>query len=427
MNIILALLILSIIVLIHELGHFLLAKKNGITVTEFSIGMGPRIASFVRNGTRYSIKVLPIGGSCMMLGEDEVAEDEGAFNKKSPGARFSVIFAGAFFNFIFAFILAIVYTGFAGVDKPYITEVAEDGPAYGLLMENDIITEIDGSAIHFSREVYFHFAFNEVTDKPIDFTVIRDGKKQKVTVTPLVKYYLGCNYNRDEGPAKLTYVTEGFPLYNAGLKEGDIILNIDGTEIESGLALQEYLEKNPLSSKAVTLTYASEQKPDERITVVLTPVKSGQLGCSYSFERQKQSPLQVVRYSFYELKYNIVSTIKSLFYLITGKISVREISGPVGIVNAVDDIVTTTKEKGIGDVVLSLISFSILISANLGVMNLLPLPALDGGRLVFILVELVRGKPVPKEKEAMVHGVGMVLLMLFMVFVLFNDIISIFR
>lgn len=427
MNIILALLILSIIVLIHELGHFLLAKKNGITVTEFSIGMGPRIASFVRNGTRYSLKVLPIGGSCMMLGEDEVAEDEGAFNKKSPGARFSVIFAGAFFNFIFAFILAIVYVGFAGVDKPYITEVAEDGPAYGLLQESDLITEIDGSAIHFSREVYFYFAFNEITDKPIDFTVIRDGKKQTVTVTPLVKYYLGCVYSRDEGPAKLTYVTEGYPLYNAGLKEGDIILNIDGTEIESGLALQEYLEKNPLSSKAVTLTYASAEKPDERISVVLTPVKSGQLGCSYSFERQKQSPLQVVRFSFYELKYNIVSTIKSLFYLITGKISVREIAGPVGIVNAVDDIVTTSKAQGIGDVVLSLISFSILISANLGVMNLLPLPALDGGRLVFILVELVRGKPVPKEKEAMVHGVGMVLLMLFMVFVLFNDIRNIFR
>lgn len=426
MNIILALLILSIIVLIHELGHFLLAKKNGITVTEFSIGMGPRIASFVRNGTRYSLKALPIGGSCMMLGEDETVEDEGAFNKKSAGARFSVIFAGAFFNFIFAFLLAIVYIGFAGVDKPYITEVAEDGPAYGLLKENDLITEIDGSTIHFSREVYYHFYFNEPTDKPIDFTVIRDGKKQTVTVTPLVKYYLGCVYNRDEGPARLTYVTEGYPLYKAGLKEGDIILNIDGTEIESGLALQEYLEQKPLTGKAVTLTYASAQKPDERITVVLTPVKSGHLGCSYSFGRERLSPLQVVPYSIYELKYNIVSTIKSLFYLITGKISVREIAGPVGIVNAVDDIVTTTKEYGIGDVVLSLISFSILISANLGVMNLLPLPALDGGRLAFILIEIIRGKPVPKEKEAMVHGVGMVLLMLFMVFVLFNDIRNIF-
>jgi len=426
MNIILALFILGVIVLIHELGHFLLAKKNGITVTEFSIGMGPRIASFVRNGTRYSLKVLPIGGSCMMLGEDETVDDEGAFNNKSAGARFSVIFAGAFFNFIFAFVLALILLGISGVDKPYITDITENGPAYGKLMKNDLITEINGSSIHFSRDVYYYFYFNEPTDKPIDFTVIRDGKTEKVTVTPFVKYFIGCDYSRDEGPAVLTYVTEGFPLYNAGVKKGDIIVAIDGTEISSGLALQEYLEKNPLSGAEVSVTYIPADKPDERNTVVLTPVKSGQLGVSYSFAREKLSPLKVVEYSFYELKFNIVNTIKSLFYLISGRLSVREISGPVGIVNAVDEIVTSTKEYGIGDTILSLISFSILISANLGVMNLLPLPALDGGRLVFILIEIIRRKPVPKDKEALVHGIGMVLLMLFMVFVLFNDIRNIF-
>lgn len=426
MNIILALFILGIIVLIHELGHFLLAKKNGITVTEFSIGMGPRIASFVRNGTRYSIKVLPIGGSCMMLGEDDTIEDEGAFNKKSVAARFSVIFAGAFFNFIFAFILALVYLGFAGIDKPYIVEVAQDGPAAGLLSENDLIVGIDGSRVHFSRDVYYHFYFNPPTDKAIDFTVIRDGKETLVTVKPFVKYYLGCDYSRDEGRAKLTYVTEGYPLHKAGIKEGDIIVNIDGTEITSGLALQDYLSDNPFSGRDVTLTYVTEAKPDDRISVVLTPVKSGQLGCSYSFAREKVSAFEVVKYSVFELKHNIVNTLKSVFYLITGKVSVREVAGPVGIVNVVGDIVSTSKEVGIGDTILSLLSFSILISANLGVMNLLPLPALDGGRLVFIIIEAIRRKPVPKEKEALVHAVGMVLLMLFMVFVLYNDIRNIF-
>ena len=425
MNIIVALFILGIIVLVHELGHFLLAKKNGITVTEFSIGMGPRIASFTRNGTRYSLKVLPIGGSCMMLGEDETIEDEGAFNKKGVWERFSVIFAGAFFNFIFAFILALVYVGAAGVDKPYVKSVSENSPAYGQLMENDLIVEIDASPIHFSREVYYHFYFNSITDKPIDFTVIRNGKREKITVLPLVKYYLGCDYTRDDGPAKITYVSEGFPLYKAGIKEGDIIVNIDGTEITSGAFMQKFLEENPLSSRDVTVTYVTEEKPDNRITVVLTPVKSGSVDFSYSFAREKVSPLQVIKYSFFELKHNIVNTIKSLFYLITGKVSVKEVSGPVGIVNLVGDIVSTTKEYGIGDTILSLISFSILISANLGVMNLLPLPALDGGRLVFILIEAIFRKPVPKDKEAIVHAVGMVLLMLFMIFVLYNDIMKI--
>lgn len=426
MNIIVALLILGIIILVHELGHFLLAKKNGITVTEFSIGMGPRIASFVCNGTRYSIKALPIGGSCMMLGEDETIEDEGAFNNKGVMARFSVIFAGAFFNFIFAFILALAYISFAGVDKPYIVEVEEDSPAYGKLMENDLITEIDGEAMHFSKDVYYHFYFNAPSDRPIDFTVIRDGKKESVKITPYVKYYLGCDYERDEGPARLSYVSEGYPLYNAGIKEGDIIVNIDGTEISSGLDLQEYLENNPLSGKDVLLTYVTEDKPDDRISVVLTPVKSGQLGCSYSFARKKVSPLMVLKYSIYELKFNIVNTLKSVFYLITGRVSVKEVAGPVGIVNAVGDIVSSSKQYGIGDTILTLISFSIMISANLGVINLLPLPALDGGRLVFIVIEAIRKKPVPKEKEAIVHAVGFVLLMIFMVFVLYNDIMNIF-
>lgn len=426
MNIIVALLILSIIVLIHELGHFLLAKKNGITVTEFSIGMGPRIASFTRNGTRYSLKALPIGGSCMMLGEDDTIEDEGAFNKKGVGARFSVIFAGAFFNFVFAFILALVYLGFAGVDKPYVKEIAEEGPAYGKLMENDLITEIDGSPMNFSRDVLYHFYFNAPTDKPIDITVIRDEKKEKVTITPSVRYLLGFDYSRDEGAARLTYVEKGYPLDKAGLKEGDRIVNIGGTDFASGLEMQEYLAEKPLNAKDVTLTYVTEAKPDDRITVVLTPVKRGDIGYSYSFAREKVSPLSVLKYSFYELKFNIVNTVKNVLYLITGKLSVRDVAGPVGIVNVVGDIVSTSKEYGIGDTLLSLMSFSILISANLGVMNLLPLPALDGGRLVFILIEAIRRKPVPKDKEALVHAVGMVLLMLFMVFVLFNDIRNIF-
>jgi regulator of sigma E protease len=260
----------------------------------------------------------------------------------------------------------------------------------------------------------------------IDFTVIRNGKKENITLTPFVKYYLGCDYNRDEGGAKLTYVSKGFPLDKAGIKEGDTIVNIDGTEMTSGLAMQEYLAQNPLNGKDITLTYVTEAKPDDRITVVLTPVKSGELGCSYSFAREKVSPLSVVQYSFYELKLNIVNTLKSVFYLITGKVSVKEVAGPVGIVNVVGDIVSTSKEYGISDTILSLMSFSILISANLGVMNLLPLPALDGGRLVFILIEAIRRKPVPKDKEALVHAVGMVLLMIFMVFVLFNDIRNIF-
>lgn len=425
MNIIVAILILGIIVIIHELGHFLLAKKNGITVTEFSVGMGPRIASFVRKETRYSLKLLPFGGSCMMLGEDETIDDEGAFNKKGVWARFSVIFAGAFFNFILAFVLALIVLGDVGVDKPFVTSVKSGSPAeLAKLEQGDIITKIDGSPIHFGREIDYYFYFDPLAEEPLEITYKRDGKENTTTLTPewTDTYLLGCSYLPDAEPVKLETVAEGYPLAEAGLQVGDIIVDIDGTKVTSAAGFRQYIEANPLGDTPVTLSY---ERAGEITTITVTPkfVSSGyDMGWSYNQYREKVSALEVVKYSFYELKFNIVNTIKSIGHLILGKINVKEVSGPVGIVNVVGDIVSESEDYGVRATLLSLAQFSILLSANLGVMNLLPIPALDGGRLVFILLEAIRRKPVPKEKEAMVHLVGMALLMLLMVLVLFNDI-----
>jgi regulator of sigma E protease len=431
MNIIVALLILSVIVMIHELGHFLLAKKNGITVVEFSIGMGPRLASFVRNGTRYSLKLFPIGGSCMMLGEDEAIDDEGAFGKKGVWARFSVISAGAVFNFLLAFVLALVYLGNAGVDKPFIRDTAVGSASEGVLQEGDMITAINGSSIHLGRDIFYYFYFNPVTEKPLEITYLRDGVKNKVVLTPqwTDSYMLGCSYNNNAKPAVLEAVSEGYPLAAAGLISGDTIVNVDGTEIATGQDFGLYMKAHPMTGEPIEIIYVTKAEPEQRISVMVTPqlVNSEySTGINYNLYHEKVSALEVVKYSFYEVKLNIVSTLKSVLYLVTGKASVKEIAGPVGIVNYVGDIVNESKDYGIGVTLLSLIQFSILISANLGVMNLLPLPALDGGRLVFLVIEAVFRKPVPKEKEALVHMIGMVLLMLLMVFVLFNDLRNIF-
>jgi regulator of sigma E protease len=429
MNIIVAVLILGVIIIIHELGHFLLAKKNGITVTEFSVGMGPRIASFVKNGTRYSLKALPFGGSCMMLGEDETIEDEGAFHKKGVWARFSVIFAGAFFNFLLAFVLALIVLGAEGVDLPKLTDVDKGSPmAQAGLQKGDWITNINGSVIHFDREIGAYLYFNPLSDKPINITYKRNGEKETVTVTPnlINVYHLGCTFNPQEDSAVLSEVDPDYPLAKAGLVPGDVITGINGTKISSGQDLNNYLTENPLTDIEVTISYLHNGKESE---VKITPkfYNSGyQMGWHFDMASEKVSALNVVKYSFFELKYNIVNTIKSLGYLISGKVNMKEVMGPVGIVNVVGEVVSETKDSGIGITLLSLAQLCILLSANLGVMNLLPVPALDGGRLVFILIEAVRRKPVPREKEAMVHLVGMVLLMILMVLVLFNDIRNIF-
>jgi len=431
MNVIVALLILGFIVTIHELGHFLLAKKNGITVVEFSVGMGPRIASFERGGTRYSLKAFPIGGSCMMLGEDETVDDEGAFGKKGVWARFSVIFAGAFFNFILAFVLALVYLGIAGVDKPYVNDTATNSATEGVLQEGDLITSINGSPISFGRDVFYYLYFNPLTEEPLKITFLRDGEKQTAEVTPIWtdSYLLGCYYDPNNEPAKLSVIAEGSALAEAGVEAGDVIVGVNGTEITTGQEFGSYMDRNPMNGDALTITYLKAGAADQEITITVTPKlnsSSYSIGLDYNRYYEKVSAFEVIKYSFSELRLNIVNTLKSVLYLVTGRVSVKEVAGPVGIVNVVGDIVDESADYGIGITILSLIQFSILISANLGVMNLLPLPALDGGRLVFLLIEAIFRKPVPKEKEAFVHMVGMVLLMILMVFVLFNDLQNIF-
>ncbi|HHU71668.1 MAG TPA: RIP metalloprotease RseP [Clostridiales bacterium] len=430
MNIAVAILIVGFIIFIHELGHFLLAKANGVTVTEFSIGMGPRIVSFEKKGTRYSLKILPLGGSCMMLGEDEAINDEGSFNSKGVWARFSIIVAGAVFNFILALFLSLIVISASGADIPKLTAVDEGSPAAEAgLQKGDIITEVDGQTINFSRELVYHFYFDPMTEKSVEVSYLRDGKEYEVSMAPyqVTRYLLGCIYAPAENePAKLLEISTGYPLERAGLVVGDIIIGIDGTVINSGKELSDYLDANPMTGEAMNITYSHEGIVNT-VTIVPELYTSGyQLGWVYSFASEKLSPLNVINYSFKELKFNIVNTVKSVAHIFTGKVSMKEISGPVGIVNMVGDVVEQTSEYGIGTTLLSLAQFTILISANLGVMNLLPIPALDGGRLVFIIIEGIRRKPISKDKEAMVHLIGMAALMLFMVFILFNDIRNIF-
>lgn len=430
MNIFIAILLLGMIIFIHELGHFLLAKKNGITVTEFSLGMGPRLASFVKNGTRYSIKLLPIGGSCMMLGEDEEVEDEGAFHKKGVWARFSVVFAGAFFNFILAFLLAIVVISSGGVDYPRVLEVEEDSAVYEAgIREGDIIKKINNKRIHFGKEIDIYLFFNPLTGEPLDITYERDGKTFKTTVNPHLlppHYRLGIQYSSETDNAVLIVVEPGLPFYEAGLTAGDVITSINQTPIVTGKDMAEYFDANPLNGDPINITYI-RGKEEKSVTITPKLVTSGySLGLYYNTYREKVSPVEAIKNSFFELKYNINYTLSSLKYLLSGKASFNEISGPVGIVTMVDDIVEQTEDEGVGIVLLNLANFAMYLSANLGVVNLLPIPALDGGRLVFLIIEAIRRKPIPKEKEAMVHFVGLALLMLLMIVVIFNDFRKIF-
>lgn len=426
MNIVIAILIFSFIIIIHELGHFLLAKKNGIVVTEFSVGMGPRIISLDKNGTKYSIKVLPFGGSCMMLGEDEDIAVEGSFNSRGVWQRISVIIAGPIFNFILAFILALIVIGAVGIDLPYVTKVEQGSPvANAGLKDGDIITKIGNSSVKVGREIDFYLQFNKMSEKPLNISYKRDGKVYKTSIKPEMKesYLLGFSYSPETG--EVLSLLDNYPLQIAGIKEGDIITKINDATITLGSDISNYINENPLTGKELEVSYLRKDKEE---TVKVTPKEHIEysIGLNYNLDRAKTNVFGVIKYSINEVRFWIVNTIRSVGYLINGKVSVKQISGPVGVVKVMDDIYEGTKDYGFFIVALELINFSLLLSANLGVMNLLPIPALDGGRLVFLLLEALRGKPIDREKEGMVHLIGIIALMALMVFVLFNDIRNIF-
>lgn len=432
MKIVIAILIFGILVLIHELGHFIFARINGIEVLDFSIGMGPRLCGFKAFGTQFSLRLLPIGGACMMLGEDQDQnmDNEHSFYAKNVWQRVSVLFAGPGFNFILAFVFSLFIIGSVGFDPATVTGITPEGPAaVAGMQEGDVITKINHSGITFGREVQSYFWYKEITEEPLKITVKRNGEKVKLTLVPeeYDKYMLGFTYNGVEtGAAEVIEVSEGYPMEAAGFAVGDVITKIEDTEITNGGQLKAYFEQTPLNGEAISVEY---ERNGETMTTTVSPkyVSSGySLGFSYNLFREDANAWETIKYSLAEVKYLITDTARGLGRLFTGKVKSNEVGSVVAIVDLVGDTYEETKDEGAKITILSLLNIAVWLSANLGVMNLLPIPALDGGKLLFCVIEIVRGKPVDREKEGMVHFIGMILLLLLMVFLVFNDVKNIF-
>ncbi|MBQ8280868.1 MAG: RIP metalloprotease RseP [Lachnospiraceae bacterium] len=428
LNILLALIILSIVVVIHEFGHFIFARINGVEVIEFSLGMGPTLLSKNIKGTIFSLKLLPIGGACMMKGEDSGDNTPGSFGSKNVWQRISIVLAGPVFNFILAFILAIFIIVFGGYDPAYVNYVEEgSGAAEAGLREDDLIKSINGEKIAIGRDAMLYFMMNEVTEEPIEMVVERDGEEITLSVPneEITQYFMGISYSASDDPATVT-VTDNYPAQNAGMITGDTIVAINGTDIGSGNELQKYFEEHPLDENPVSITYKHNTKEYD---ITITPEWNTlyQLSFSYNTYRYETPPSQVLKYSLTEVRFWISSTIDSLKYLVSGNAHREDVGSAVRVVSEISDTVEDSKEMGTKYVILNLIYWAIVISANLGVMNLLPIPALDGGRLLFMFIEVIRGKPLSPEKEGIIHFIGFILLMILMVFLFYNDIVYLLR
>ena len=346
--------------LFHEFGHFLVARLNGVAVEEFSLGYGPRLLSFVKGGTRYSLKILLFGGSCRMKGmlpewtEDgsisDTPPEEGSFLAASPGRRAAIVFAGPLFNFILAFLGALIVISVVGYDPALVTHVTEDSHAYEAgLRQGDLVTSFMGHRVSIGRDIDTWFLFDDLQEgQPVTVTYERDGQKQSISYIPdsVRRYMLGLTYNADDSEAVINAVSVKSPLESAGVRAGDVITAVNGEPVATGEALFQYFADHPMDGSAVNLSLSRGGRAWE---TEVTPVYTDdvRLGFAYNLGRVRTTPVRTVLYGLIEVRYWIVSTVKSVGSLFTGRFSVNDLSGPVGVADVVGTTYEQAKKEGI--------------------------------------------------------------------------------
>ncbi len=336
MTILLGILIFGLLIFVHELGHFLVARAFGVKVHAFSIGMGPAIWKKTRGNVEYSLRLLPIGGYVKLEGEDESSDDPNAFGKKSPLARMLVLFAGGFMNILVGFLIfLILFSSVGQVRVPVVEAVVPGTPAESVgILPGDEIVEINGKNIHIQNDVSLALMKNGAS--PLAITVLRGTDK-------------------------------------------------------------------------ITKQLQPQQNPE-----------TGGYVIGFYSQMHKMTPGLALKTAFHNTTFAVEVVYYSLGEMLTGGVKLSDVSGPVGIVGEMNNVARSEMPA------LNMLNFMALIAVNLGVMNLLPIPALDGGRIFFILVELIRRKPIKPEHEGIVHFIGFALLLLFMILVTFSDITKLF-
>lgn len=419
--------ILGLLIFLHELGHFVMARRAGVRVEEFGFGLPPRIWGVKRGDTIYSLNLLPIGGFVRVLGEDGRSFAPDSMQTKSAWQRTKFLAAGSVMNFITAFVILGIIVAVQGEsrDNVYVVEVEPDSPAAAAGWQpGDRFLSIEGETV--DDPSVLQERTNASAGEEAVVVLERDGEQIRTTVTP--------RENPPDGQGRTGIALNAAPVATVevdevpaeslaaeiGLQPGDVLRTIDGRPITDYLAYRLYLENN--AGDEVTL--GVERDGEIRTIPFVAPEDAGEggpLGAAFvqnvDFERV---PLLDIPGRTISTFFTTIGRMgEGLMSLITGETPLDDLAGPIGMGQLTSEVISESALP----LWVTLANLTFILSLNLGFLNLLPLPALDGGRLLFVLIEVLRGgKRVSPEKEGVVHFVGLVVLLTVMLGIAFVDV-----
>ncbi len=447
-SILAAVLFFGIMIFVHELGHFLAAKACGVRVNEFAIGMGPKLFSFGKKETTYSLRLLPLGGFCAMEGEDEASDDPKAFGNKKVWQRIIIVVSGVVMNFIFGYLMLLVAMGFfmpmSGDQVLFGTttiagHTEEPSPAYRSgLRVGDTILSVNGMTV--DDEAALRAMLEADEDGVVAMTVLRtvDGAAQTLELSTVTfdrrttDGVLATVIDTElDGTVVKAFAQEKGPSYESGLRAGDRVESINGRPVIASNDIMIHLQSDedgvmPMRVKR-TVDGAEQTVELSAVTFDFRYVDGvRQLIYDFQILGEPQTFWNTFGYAAKSEVSLVTTTWGSLGDILTGRYGLNEISGPVGTMEIVGNMVSDAASKVNRESLYNLFFLIALISVNLGVMNLLPIPALDGGRLLFLIIEGIIRRPIPKKFEGVVHLIGFALLLLLMVVITFSDLVKLF-
>jgi len=423
----------TIIVLVgvHEGGHFLAAKLLGVYIKEFAIGFGPRLLSIRRGETRYSIRAIPFGGYVSMAGEDREETDpeiptEKLLYSKPPFTRILISLAGPASNLLMTLVVATFSLWAFGLPLVQVSGLIPRKPAASILLPGDRIISIADVTIYTSEDL--DHAVQGSQGEPVEVLVERDGERQIFTITPQFdddeeRYLIGIY------PSPITYTNRLSALdpssvpFTSGLRVGDTIVSVEGVATETGIdILLRVNEHLPTDSIEVMVLRAGMEEPHIVQTTgldldrIFAGVTFSDLGITY----RRPGFVVGIAMGAGEFAGYVRLIVQWIRGVVAGRIAASEtVAGPIGIARMLGD---WAKEGA--SVFLQLFAY---LSLSLGILNLIPFPALDGSRVAFALYEIIRGRPIPPRREGMIHAVGFFILIALMLLITYQDILKLFR